>query len=56
MNSNNIVNDDQLLDYMKEQHSYVIDYDNEGQIVIYTGLYEDEDGNIHTTNPNEEEN
>lgn len=55
LNSNKILNDDQLLDYMKEQHSYVIDYDNEGQIVIYTGLYEDEDGNVHPNNPNEEE-
>lgn len=55
MNSDNILNDDQLLDYMKAQHSYVIDYDNDGQLVIYTGLYEDEDGKITTTNPNEEE-
>lgn len=31
-----------------------VEYDNYGQLVIYTGLYEDEDGKITTTNPEEE--
>lgn len=32
-----------------------VEYDNDRQLVIYTGLYEDEDGKITITNPNEEE-
>lgn len=33
----------------------VPDHDNEGQIVIYTGIWEDEDGNVTRTPPFEEE-
>lgn len=33
----------------------VPDYDNDGQIVIYTGVWEDEDGNLHRQLPTEED-
>lgn len=32
-----------------------LDWDNDGQIIIYTGLYEDEDGNVVDDNPNWQE-
>lgn len=32
-----------------------VERDNDGQLVIYTGLWEDDEGNLFTENPNEEE-
>lgn len=32
-----------------------VEHDNDGQLVIYTGLWEDDEGNLFTENPNEEE-
>lgn len=33
---------------------FPIEYDNDGQIIIYTGLWVDDDNNLLTENPNEE--
>lgn len=37
-----------------ERHRMPVEYDNYGQIVIYTGLWEDADGNLSAENPEEE--
>ena len=46
-------NEDTLIQYL-EKHSGNIDSDNEGQIIIYTGLYQHRDGSLHDT-PQEDE-
>lgn len=46
-------NVDTLLAYLAK-HGADTDSDNEGQIVIYTGLYEREDGSLTTIPPEDE--
>lgn len=48
-NYNETLADDEtkeLLEELKSRNPYEVD--NEGQFIIYTGLYEWEDGSIHT--------
>ena len=44
----------QLLELL-DKGGIAVENDNDGQIVIYTGLWEDDDRNLLTYNPNEED-
>jgi hypothetical protein len=44
-----------LLAHLMNNLSGQIDYDNDGQVVIYTGLWIDDQRNLLDENPNEEE-
>jgi len=46
--------EDDIHRYLAENGSGQIDQDNEGQIIIYTGLYENEDGELHKLEGDEE--
>lgn len=44
----------ELVDFLNRT-GFPIERDNDGQIVIYTGLWEDEEFNLLTENPNKED-
>lgn len=39
-------NVDDILTFLKDHHCPHVEKDNDGQIVLYTDLYEDEDGSL----------
>ena len=52
----NIVTNEDVLNYLKDHPNQVaFENDNDGQIVIYTGLWETTEGVVYDSNPNEEE-
>jgi len=51
-----LISNEDVLNYLKDHpRQCAFENDNDGQIVIYTGLWEDEDGFVYDDNPNEEE-
>ena len=47
---------DVLISDLVKEHGFDYGQDNDGQYVIYTGLWQDEDGDLYLENPDDEDN